>query len=162
MSMKNSNDTIRNRSRDLPVCSAVPQPLRHRVPRIGSVVGRIFYDDLAKIWNSRHGLIRTLSQHMSVSTETSHDCRCSVDIRTARLSNRSAVQPYHYASLLVAKHCSDFRLPPRCSRGRRSFVLLSSVGCSVVTDVSWQPISPILKVSTSPRTWTATQIQRCL
>ena len=26
MSMKNSNDTIGNRSRDLPVCSAVPQP----------------------------------------------------------------------------------------------------------------------------------------
>jgi hypothetical protein len=32
MSTKNSNDTIGNRSRDLPVCSAVPQPLRHRVP----------------------------------------------------------------------------------------------------------------------------------
>jgi hypothetical protein len=30
MSMKNSNDTVGNRSRDLPVCSAVPQPLRHR------------------------------------------------------------------------------------------------------------------------------------
>jgi hypothetical protein len=30
--MKNSNNTIGNRSRDLPVCSAVPQPLRHRVP----------------------------------------------------------------------------------------------------------------------------------
>jgi hypothetical protein len=27
--MKNPNDTIGNRSRDLPVCSAVPQPLRH-------------------------------------------------------------------------------------------------------------------------------------
>jgi hypothetical protein len=32
MSMKNSNDTIGNRSRDLPSCSTVPQPLRHRVP----------------------------------------------------------------------------------------------------------------------------------
>jgi hypothetical protein len=32
MSMKNSNDTIGNRSRNLPVCSSVPQPLRHRVP----------------------------------------------------------------------------------------------------------------------------------
>jgi hypothetical protein len=32
MSMKNSNDTIGNRSRDLPDCSAVPQPLRYRVP----------------------------------------------------------------------------------------------------------------------------------
>jgi hypothetical protein len=33
MSMKNSNDTIGNRSLDLPVCSAVPQPLHHRLPR---------------------------------------------------------------------------------------------------------------------------------
>jgi hypothetical protein len=33
MSLKNSNDTIGNRSRDLPFCSAVPQPLRHRVPQ---------------------------------------------------------------------------------------------------------------------------------
>jgi hypothetical protein len=30
--MKNSSDTIGNRYRDLPVCSAVPQPLHHRVP----------------------------------------------------------------------------------------------------------------------------------
>jgi hypothetical protein len=30
--MKNSKDTIGNRSRDLPFCSAVPQPPRHRVP----------------------------------------------------------------------------------------------------------------------------------
>jgi hypothetical protein len=28
--MKNSNDTIGNRSRDLPICSAVPQPLRNQ------------------------------------------------------------------------------------------------------------------------------------
>jgi hypothetical protein len=32
MSMINSNDTIGNRFRDLPICSTVPQPLRHRVP----------------------------------------------------------------------------------------------------------------------------------
>jgi hypothetical protein len=33
MSIKNTNVTIGNRSRDLPVCSAVPQPLSHRVPQ---------------------------------------------------------------------------------------------------------------------------------
>jgi hypothetical protein len=33
--MKNSSDTIGNRSRDLPIYSAVPQPLRHRVPPLG-------------------------------------------------------------------------------------------------------------------------------
>jgi hypothetical protein len=32
MSMKKSSDTIGNRTRGLPVCSAVPQPLCHRVP----------------------------------------------------------------------------------------------------------------------------------
>jgi hypothetical protein len=42
MSMKNS-DTIGNRSRDLPVCSSVPQPLRHRVPPC-LVVPYIIYD----------------------------------------------------------------------------------------------------------------------
>jgi hypothetical protein len=30
--MKKFSDTIKNRTRDLPVCSAVPQPLRHRTP----------------------------------------------------------------------------------------------------------------------------------
>jgi hypothetical protein len=30
--MKNSTDTIGNRSLDLPVCSAIPQPLGHHVP----------------------------------------------------------------------------------------------------------------------------------
>jgi hypothetical protein len=33
MSLKNSNDSVRNRSRDLPVCSAVPQPLRQGMPQ---------------------------------------------------------------------------------------------------------------------------------
>jgi hypothetical protein len=35
--MKNSNDTIGNRSRDLPVCSAVPQPLRLRLQSADSL-----------------------------------------------------------------------------------------------------------------------------
>jgi hypothetical protein len=39
MSMKNSSDTIGNRSRGLSVCSAVPQQLRHRViPRTDSIL----------------------------------------------------------------------------------------------------------------------------
>jgi hypothetical protein len=32
--MKKSSDSIGIRTRDLPVCDAVPQPLRHRVPLI--------------------------------------------------------------------------------------------------------------------------------
>jgi hypothetical protein len=32
MSIKKSSDTIENRTLDLPVSSAVPQPLLHRVP----------------------------------------------------------------------------------------------------------------------------------
>jgi hypothetical protein len=30
MSMKKSSDTIGNRTHDLPVCSAAPEPLRHQ------------------------------------------------------------------------------------------------------------------------------------
>jgi hypothetical protein len=37
MSLKKSSDTIANRTRDLPVCSAVPQPLRHCVLRVTTV-----------------------------------------------------------------------------------------------------------------------------
>jgi hypothetical protein len=49
MSMKNSIDTIGNRSRDLPVCSAVPRPLRHRVPRL-HVKFLLFLSDCNETW----------------------------------------------------------------------------------------------------------------
>jgi hypothetical protein len=39
--MKNSNDTIGNRSRNLPVCSAVPQPLSNRVPLTSTTLNNI-------------------------------------------------------------------------------------------------------------------------
>jgi hypothetical protein len=40
--MKNSNDTIRNRTRYLPSCSAVPQPTApSHVPFLESVIPRI-------------------------------------------------------------------------------------------------------------------------
>jgi hypothetical protein len=42
LSMKNSNDTIGNWSRDLPVCSALPQPLRHRVPQLNKYILQLF------------------------------------------------------------------------------------------------------------------------
>ena len=44
MSMKNVNDTIGNRTRDLPTCSAVPQPTAPpRAPRIMEVIFYNFY-----------------------------------------------------------------------------------------------------------------------
>jgi hypothetical protein len=42
MSMKNSNDIMGNRFRDFPVCSAVPQPLRHRVPLFNDVLYQLY------------------------------------------------------------------------------------------------------------------------
>jgi hypothetical protein len=38
MSMKKSSDTIGNRTGDLPVCGAVPQTLRNRVPPTQTMV----------------------------------------------------------------------------------------------------------------------------
>jgi hypothetical protein len=40
--MKESSDTIGNQTRDLPVCSAVPQPLRHRVPHKITIQNQIY------------------------------------------------------------------------------------------------------------------------
>ena len=42
MSVKNSNDTIGNRNRDLPVCSEMPQVTRHRVPRMWFIKKKYF------------------------------------------------------------------------------------------------------------------------
>ena len=42
--MKNSNDTIRIRTRDLPTCSAVPQPtVPQHAPHMGIVSVKIMY-----------------------------------------------------------------------------------------------------------------------
>jgi hypothetical protein len=49
MLMKKSRDTIGNRPRDLPVCSAVPQTLRHRVPPVYEEVSIIFRINGVKI-----------------------------------------------------------------------------------------------------------------
>jgi hypothetical protein len=38
MSLKNSNDTIGNQTRDLPICSVVPQLLRHRAPQVRGII----------------------------------------------------------------------------------------------------------------------------
>jgi hypothetical protein len=40
-SMEKSSDIFGNRTRDLQVCSAVPQPLRHRVPPYQEGIGQI-------------------------------------------------------------------------------------------------------------------------
>jgi hypothetical protein len=47
MSMKNS-DTIGNRSRDLPVCSSVPQSLQHRVPQVSTYNAKLKLVRIAK------------------------------------------------------------------------------------------------------------------
>jgi hypothetical protein len=49
MSMKKSSDTIGNQTRDLPVCSAVPQPIRHRVPWIS--IGPMFIEGTINFTN---------------------------------------------------------------------------------------------------------------
>jgi len=47
MSMENSNDIIGNRTRDLPACSAVPQP-SHRLLRIQKYC-HIFFSDFRSL-----------------------------------------------------------------------------------------------------------------
>jgi hypothetical protein len=55
--MKNSNYTIGNWSRDLLVCSAVPQPLRHRVPHSQLIIFKFTTNTILcnlVIWNVRN------------------------------------------------------------------------------------------------------------
>ena len=48
--MKNSNDTIGNRTRDLPACSAVPQPTAlPRAPRVAPSTFRLAKADRAAL-----------------------------------------------------------------------------------------------------------------
>jgi len=50
--MKNSNDTIENRTRDLPACSAVPQPTAPpRDPNRKNSAGKLgFLRKLSAVW----------------------------------------------------------------------------------------------------------------
>jgi hypothetical protein len=62
MSMKNSNDIIGNRSRDLPVFSVVPQTLCHRVPQTIHMVQPILHMGTAipySVWMSEPDCYKT-------------------------------------------------------------------------------------------------------
>jgi hypothetical protein len=52
--MKNSNDTIGNRSHDLPVCIAVSQPLRYRVPPEVTTYYSNKFDFWSILWNNHN------------------------------------------------------------------------------------------------------------
>ena len=55
MPMKNSNDTIRSRTRHLPACSAVPQPTAlRRVPFFKSIIRRIKFWKNTEITSRQH------------------------------------------------------------------------------------------------------------
>jgi hypothetical protein len=64
MSLKISNYNIGNRTRDLPVCSVVPYPLRHRAP--------LLYN--AATLKCHHFLFRNLGVQMVDGTPTVHIC----------------------------------------------------------------------------------------
>ena len=67
--MKNSSDTIRNRTRDLPTCSAVPQPTAPPcASAIQVIYGKIIYSRKGHIWQYGtrvfHGGERGLQTHI--------------------------------------------------------------------------------------------------
>jgi hypothetical protein len=62
--MKISNDTIGNRSHDLPVCSAVPQPLRHRVGTVNVV--KLYCRQLSILISTTTIIITTTTTLMAV------------------------------------------------------------------------------------------------
>jgi hypothetical protein len=61
MSMKNSNDTIGNRTRDLPACSAVPQPTALPRAPISCISVDMFHSPLnLPLWNALYDMVVTL------------------------------------------------------------------------------------------------------
>jgi hypothetical protein len=54
MSMKNSNDTIGNRTRDLPTCSVVPQSTA--LPRVAEVVKCVYAETEEYVFTTRKQL----------------------------------------------------------------------------------------------------------
>jgi hypothetical protein len=64
-SMKKSSNLTRNRTRDLPVCSAVPKPLRHRVPQHKVIYCVCFHCSGEMIWSteSLENMVAALFRH---------------------------------------------------------------------------------------------------
>jgi hypothetical protein len=76
--MKNSNNTMGNRSRDLPVCSAVPQPLRHRVPPKYSYIPYVLNSTEISIYCS--SAVVKAANNEAVSRNTIYSCSTQVTI----------------------------------------------------------------------------------
>jgi len=72
MSVKNSIDTMGNRTRDLPTCSTVPQPnALPRAPSVNVTTTKLKYE-LNKAKSNRHGLtavVCILNTHIVLCTE---------------------------------------------------------------------------------------------
>ena len=76
-SMKNSIDTIGNRTRDLPACEAVTQPLRHRVPQSwirNIIIHILIHLAINSFWTKRKGNVTSNAYRISKKpTNSSED-----------------------------------------------------------------------------------------
>ena len=86
MSMKNSNDTIGNRTRDLPTCSAVPQPT---APPRTVTWRKIFAAKMDTVIPTLEGMELLLSRapvYRHLMKQLTTDCRVLVFRRVIHLS----------------------------------------------------------------------------
>jgi hypothetical protein len=118
MSMKNSNDSIGNRSRDLPVCSTVPQPLCHHVPHIltvpspnvlaADVFGMLLFTDIQRC--SKHQTRTLWPLSLDPFITSSH---ASFNLPEPRyLLHRSLVESQSQSGRLT-RHTYILRLPEK-------------------------------------------------
>jgi len=120
MSMKNSNYTTGNRTRDLPTCSAVPQPIAPpRTPiqnRSGGIITRNIppVETLGNISGSHH-LRPPERQNIGWRRWTSRGQHAEDSSCISRCPfGRLADSPVSNSSIV-----RDFKLPPRCCWGLR-------------------------------------------
>jgi len=75
MSLKNSNDTIWNRTSDLPICNTAPEPLSYRGPLPNHVVGH-FYSCYIFVWVIRFSFLKDFP--ITFYSHICHKYRCII------------------------------------------------------------------------------------
>jgi hypothetical protein len=97
---------IGTRSRDLPACSIVPQPLRYRVPLLQLQFHNVFYTDGKTPWTNDQPDARSLPTHRTTQTQNNAhtDIHALIGIRT------------HDPSVRASKDSSCLRPRGHCDR----------------------------------------------
>ena len=135
LSLKNSNDTIGNRTRDLPVCSVVPQPLCHRAPPTADGVNDIQIMTISQKLLQDSTYEYTPYPYLVNRLLTSRD-QSKTELCTAKQCRKHEQTTHNIAGLcniIIDYYTCGNKMPTRCNRGFycRSYCLLNMFRASL-------------------------------